>query len=848
MEVLKKDVLNKWLEIDCYEIALKLGFISQNTTKISETLILKTIRCLDHETTIPDSPNINYVITLVALMWEYADHSKYHLRKIAVKFLSRIGYSTSAIITDEKFDKNSCQFSSLESLLEELLATLNQENNNIEIKKNKFILTDFQMNLWKSMDTERLIGISAPTSAGKSFVILLKLLDKLTKENFNIIYIVPTLSLLNQVSEDFNKYIKALKIRNCKISNAYEEQDNENLNHIFVLTQEKAINIFSDKNNKFKRDTILVVDEIQNIERITDHTDERSKILYDALSEFRYKKNIKQIIISGPRINNVGETAETIFGRKAKKILSDDSPVLNLTYSIYKNENKQYQLKQYCNLRNIPFVIDITNSDFIKGYGQKTYKDNFLNYLNIIVKNLSSKQNIIFAPTSSTARKIACSLETQCTINKKIEELIDYYNKTVHPQYSLCNALNNGVTYHHGKLPHHVRRTLEKAMQENWINDIVCTTTLLQGINLPAQNIIIRNPNLYVRKSDAVTELSNYEMANLRGRAGRLLKDFIGRTFVLDESSFIITEGYDETSLFKDTTKELPMDYRERYEKYKEDIINSLLSNDDLNIEESKKEIHYKDMKTYIYQNILKHGEKAKQKMEKVGISLTKDQVAAIKLKLNELSIPKDLCYQNRYWDPFTLDYIYRNYNDEVPSFPLERGAKAKFDKMLKFLRDDSKTKTMYNRYVPQKLRKGAARGLLRDLCIEWAKENPLSEILSKRVKDNENPEDSIEDIIEILQNTASYNVPLLLKPIFDMKNPNSTFLTCMQAGACNEISKTLIEMGVPRECALYLNENLLGNKKMNDNIDLEQNLRDLLKTNFSNFPYWIQTQLEFLI
>lgn len=613
------------------------------------------------------------------------------------------------------------------------------------------------------------------------------------------------------------------------------------------MTQEKAINIFSDKNNKFKRDTILVVDEIQNIERITDNTDERSKILYDALSEFRYKKNIKQIIISGPRINNVGETAATIFGRNAKKISSDDSPVLNLTYSICKN-NKQYQLKQYCNLRINPFVIDITNPDFIKGYGQTTYNDKFLNYLNIIVKSLSSKQNIIFSPTASTARKIACSLKKQCKINNKIKKLIDYYNETVHPQYSLCNALNNGVTYHHGKLPHHVRRTLEKAMQENWINDIVCTTTLLQGINLPAQNIIIRTPNLYTKKKDAVTELSSYEMANLRGRAGRLLKDFIGRTFVLDESSFIVTEGYDENSLFEDTTKELPTDYSERYEKYKEDIIGSLLSHDDVNIEESKKEIHYKDMTTYIYQNVLKHGEKAKQKMEKVGISLSKEQIAAIKLKLNKLSIPKELCYQNRYWDPFTLDYIYRNYNDEVPSFPLERGAKAKFDKMLKFLRDNSKTKTMYNRYVPKKYREGAARGFLKDLCIDWAKETTLSEILSKRVKNRENPEDSIEEIIEILQNTASYNVPLLLKPIFDIKNPNSTFLTCMQAGACNEIPKTLIEMGVPRECALYLNENLLENKKMNDNNDLEQNLRDLLKTNFSNLPYWVQTQLEFLI
>ena len=54
-------------------------------------------------------------------------------------------------------------------------------------------------------------------------------------------------------------------------------------------------------------------------------------------------------------------------------------------------------------------------------------------------------------------------------------------------------------------------------------------------------------------------------MANLRGRAGRLLKDFIGRTYVLDESAFADADGYDQLELFEDVTKELPSGYGERY-------------------------------------------------------------------------------------------------------------------------------------------------------------------------------------------------------------------------------------------------------------------------------------------
>lgn len=848
METLKRDVLNELLKIDCYNMAIKLGFVSENKKTISNELISKVIRCLDYETTIPINPDINYIITIFALIWEYVEHDKYNLQKIAVKFLSRIGYSTSAIITDSGFDRNNCMFSSLESPLEELFATLNQAENIVFIGKKKFILTKFQMDIWNSIENDNMIGISAPTSAGKSFVILLKLLEKLKKENFDIIYIVPTLSLLNQVITDFNKYIKELEIGNCRISSTYEENNNKE-NNIYVLTQEKTISIFYDKNNKFEKNTVLVVDEIQNIERIKEDNDERSKILYDTLNELRYKNNIKQIILSGPRINRINETVTALFGQKAVNISSTDSPVLNLTYSISKTETGKYLFKQYCALRDKPFIINITNDNYIYGYGKKLYNDKFITYLNTIINNLSGAQNIIFSPTTQTARKIACSLDVQNKVNKNIETLITYYKETVNENYSLCKTLAKGITYHHGRLPHHVRRTLEKAMQENWITNIVCTTTLLQGINLPAQNIIIRNPNLYIKKEKEKTvELTNYEMANLRGRAGRLLKDFIGRTIVLDETSFVITDGYKESSLFDNTTKDLPTNYAERYGKYKNEIIDTLL-NEDIETEQEEKnnELHYKDLKIYIRQNILKNGYEAKYKMEKVGISLSQEQVAAIKLKLDKLAIPKDICYKNRYWDPFTLEYIYHNYTEEVPSFPLERGAKTKFDNMLRFLRDHKKTKSMYNRYIPEKYREGSYRGFLSDLCCKWAKEMSLPDILQSKLKNTSNQEDIIEEIIDILQNLASYNVPLLLKPIFDIKKSESMFLTCMQSGAYHDVTKSLIEMGVPRECAIYLYEHIFKDIRFGEN-NLKESIKNTLKSKINELPYWIKVQLEFLI
>ena len=334
-------------------------------------------------------------------------------------------------------------------------------------------------------------------------------------------------------------------------------------------------------------------------------------------------------------------------------------------------------------------------------------------------------------------------------------------------------------------------------------------------------------------------------MANLRGRAGRLLKDFIGRTFVLDETSFADADGYDQMSLFDDVTKELPVGYGDRFEKYHDDIEQVVITD----IPVDKQMTKYGDLVAYIRQSVLRYGNSAKQKMQNVGVKLTKERVAAIVLKLRELSVPKNICYKNRYWDPFVLDVIYKNYTENVPNYPIERGAAAKLDRMLKFLRDTPETSMMYARNIPSNLQNGSGRGFLCHLCMLWAKETPLSEILSNIKYTENNIADEIEDTIEILQNIVSYKVPLLLKPIFDMKNSDSAFLSCMQTGAYDKVSKLMIEIGVPRECALYLNNVLFSdyNAKGKTDIELERDIRNLLNSNKKSLPYWTRVQLDFL-
>ena len=59
-----------------------------------------------------------------------------------------------------------------------------------------------------------------------------------------------------------------------------------------------------------------------------------------------------------------------------------------------------------------------------------------------------------------------------------------------------------------------------------------------------------------------------------------------------------------------------------------------------------------------------------------------------------------------------------------------------------------------------------------------------------------------------------------------------------------------MIELGIPRETALYLYEVAFKGKQEGSDKkeNLEQKIRDRLENIIETLPYWVQVQLDFLI
>ena len=107
-------------------------------------------------------------------------------------------------------------------------------NSNIYILgKETVFLTDYQAELICNLKKKKNISISAPTSAGKSFILTRYLIECLiNNKKFIAVYIVPTRALINQVQRDFSEALTYHEAKDVEIYTAFREIKDEDLNKI----------------------------------------------------------------------------------------------------------------------------------------------------------------------------------------------------------------------------------------------------------------------------------------------------------------------------------------------------------------------------------------------------------------------------------------------------------------------------------------------------------------------------------------------------------------------------------------------------------------------------------------
>ena len=378
-----------------------------------------------------------------------------------------------------------------------------------------FVFTDSQFELFKKISNTIEFSFSGPTSMGKSFMI--KAFIKKVMKNSppeNLVLIVPTRALINQFTLDLKSELKDIAeqynyriITNSNVTDLISDTPH---NYIFILTPERLISYLSIKENP--PIGFLFVDEAH---KLANEKDSRSVTTYTAIEKTLNKYGNVKLYFASPNVSNP-EIFLKLFNRNSpnNNFKTNESPVSqNLFFIDF--TNKKVELIVNTNDINLPseelFATSENVVQLIKELGNT--KNNLI-YCNSKTRTIQKAYEFIEGNTEK---------ETTLEINRAIKQIKDY----IHPDYYLASLLSHKTAFHYGKLPQLIRHLVEELYQSEEITNVFCTSTLLEGVNMPTQNIFILDNRNGLRK------LSPIDFWNLSGRAGRLGKELSGNIYCI---------------------------------------------------------------------------------------------------------------------------------------------------------------------------------------------------------------------------------------------------------------------------------------------------------------------------
>lgn len=355
---------------------------------------------------------------------------------------------------------------------------------------------------------------SAPTSMGKSFIMRVFIKEQILhgpKVNFALL--LPTKALINEVTSELIESLTYLleaadyRIVTSSGSMALEQK----YNYIFVVTPERLLYILI--NYPDLKIDYLFVDEAHKISS----GDKRSAFYYKVIEKMEERHNELHIIFASPNIPNPQVYLETLSKSEAPY---DEELMLACRYAPVSQIKYIVDLRE-CNIR----IYDSYSKKFIK-----LHKMSRPYTLSEVISRIGDRRhNIVYCKSKNDAIQFAMDYAgTQNPIgDKKLQTFAETIRSEVHTEYYLAELVKKGVAYHIGYLPANIRMQLEDYYREGLIKTMFCTSTLLEGVNLPADNLFITS------YKKGMSSFSKVDFKNLVGRVGRAKYNLYGNVFLV---------------------------------------------------------------------------------------------------------------------------------------------------------------------------------------------------------------------------------------------------------------------------------------------------------------------------
>jgi len=337
-----------------------------------------------------------------------------------------------------------------------------------------FVLHSAQARVLRKLLAGESIILSAPTSFGKSLLIDLTI----SASDFtNIVLIVPTLALVEETRRRMSRFVDRYSI----ITSTKQSLGEKN---IFVCTQER----FLAMEHEIPEIDFFAIDEFYKLSISNDGG--RATQLNQAL--LKLTNSGAQFYMLGPSIRAIPDIVKEKLS--CTFLIEDFETVAIELHLVSKKPNREEALAGLL--------------DTLEG------------------------QTMIYCQSPASTRKVLKGyLENRSVELSRDEEIIEaarWTAKHYHDEWLVSVALQHGIGIHHGRLPRSLGRFMVRAFEEGKLKVLLCTSTLIEGVNTAAKNVIV-----YDNKLDKKS-LNFFTFNNIRGRSGRMFRHFIGHVYVFE--------------------------------------------------------------------------------------------------------------------------------------------------------------------------------------------------------------------------------------------------------------------------------------------------------------------------
>ncbi len=397
----------------------------------------------------------------------------------------------------------------------------------LEATGERLPVNEFQLEFWQAAGQERAwLSASAPTASGKTFLVLKWLVDCIATEKVQrAVYLAPTRALVSEIESSLTEVAAQsgldIEISSLPSAQKYAAAEKSGKRCIFVFTQERLHLLANLLHERVEID-LVVVDEAHKI-----GDPQRGVILQDAIERLlRSSPNMRVIFVSpatqNPEVllDDAPDTTPTI------PIDSDVATVLQNIVVVHQvpAKPKKWALKFRHNKEYLPLgTLTLASKP-----------GTLVKKLAFIAAAIGEQGgSLVYANGAAEAEDIAelisQFLPKAKEIDQELADLADLARKCVHRSYRLAPLVEAGVAFHYGNMPSLIRLEVERLFKTGKLKFLVCTSTLIEGVNLSCRTIVVRGP-----RKGKKTPMEPQDFWNLAGRAGRWGDEFQGNIICID--------------------------------------------------------------------------------------------------------------------------------------------------------------------------------------------------------------------------------------------------------------------------------------------------------------------------